>query len=119
VWVEFFRGVPLPPLEAALHDGLVVLAPVVAAELLSAPLSARERRKLADLLSALPPHPAPLSHWAAVGALRARLAGKGFSVSTPDAHVAMCAVEACAALWSRDGIFHRIAGHAGFRLYAE
>jgi len=39
------------------------------------------------------------------------------TVSTPDAHVAQCALDAGALLWSRDGIFQRIAKPAGFRLF--
>ncbi|HEY5373300.1 MAG TPA: PIN domain-containing protein [Polyangiaceae bacterium] len=117
VWVEFFRGVPLPSLEEALHDGLVVLAPIVAAELLSAPLSKTERRSLGALLRDLPLHPTPLDHWLAVGMLRAQLSKKGLSISTPDAHVAECAIEAGAALWSNDAIFLRVAKASPLRLF--
>jgi predicted nucleic acid-binding protein len=117
VWVDFFRGVPLRPLEDALHDGLVVLAPIVAAELLSAPLSKRERRSLVALLQDLPLHPTPLDHWLAVGSLRAQLSKKGLAVSTPDAHVAECAIEAGAALWSNDAIFSEIAKASPLRLF--
>jgi predicted nucleic acid-binding protein len=117
VWVEFFRGVPLPPLEEALHDGLVVLAPIVAAELLSAPLSKVERRSLVALLQDLPLHPTPLHHWLAVGALRAQLSKKGLSISTLDAHVAECAIEAGAALWSNDAIFRKVAKASSLRLF--
>ncbi|HEY2405149.1 MAG TPA: PIN domain-containing protein [Polyangiaceae bacterium] len=117
VWVEFFRGVPLPPLDDALRDGLVVLAPIVAAELLSAPLSKVERRSLASFLQDLPRHPTPLEHWLAVGALRAQLSKKGLSVSTPDAHIAACAIEARAALWSNDAIFRKVAKQSPLRLF--
>jgi predicted nucleic acid-binding protein len=117
VWVEFFRGVPLPELESALQDGLVVLAPVVAAELSSAPLSKTERRSLVELIEDLPLHPAPLEHWLAVGALRAQLAKKGVFVSTPDAHIAQCAIEAGAPLWSKDAIFLKVAKASSLRLF--
>jgi predicted nucleic acid-binding protein len=117
VWVEFFRGRDLPRLEEALHEGLVLLAPVVAAELLSAPLSRAERRSLTAFVEDLPLHPTPLSHWQAVGALRARFANKGLSVSTPDAHVVECAVEAGAALWSNDRVFEKIARLCPLRLF--
>jgi predicted nucleic acid-binding protein len=108
IWVEFFRGTPRPGLEEALQSGLVVLPPVVAAELLSAPLSKTERQSLAGFLDDLPLHPTPLTHWKAVGALRAQLSKKGLSVSTPDAHVAQCAIEARAHLWSNDAIFRKV-----------
>jgi predicted nucleic acid-binding protein len=117
VWVEFFRGAPLPSLDAALRDGLVLLAPVVAAELLSAPLSRTERRSLVAFMEDLPLHPTPLPHWQAVGALRAQLRTKGLSVSTPDAHVAGCAIEAGALLWSNDAIFRKISRVSKLRLF--
>ncbi len=117
VWVDFFRGVPLPALEGALQDGLVVLAPVVAAELLSATLSKAERRLLVGLLEDLPLHPTPLEHWLAVGTLRANLSKKGLSVSTPDAHVAECAIEAGALLWSNDAIFRKVSKASSLRLF--
>jgi predicted nucleic acid-binding protein len=41
--------------------------------------------------------------------LRRRLADRGISVSTPDAHVAQCALDRGALLLSRDAIFTRIA----------
>jgi predicted nucleic acid-binding protein len=117
VWVDFFRGVPLAPLEDALHDGLVVLAPLVAAELLSAPLSKTERRSLVAFVHDLPLHPTPLDHWLAVGALRAQSSKKGLAVSTPDAHVAECAIEAGAVLWSTDAIFRKLAKVSSLRLF--
>jgi predicted nucleic acid-binding protein len=117
VWVEFFRGAPLPPLEEALRTGSVVLAPIVAAELLSAPLTRAERRSLASFVDDLPLHPTPLPHWQAVGALRAHLSRKGLSVSTPDAHVAACAIEANAALWSNDAVFRKVARATSLRLF--
>lgn len=117
VWVEFFRGVPLPHLEDALRDGLVVLAPIIAAELLSAPLSKVERRSLAAFVEDLPLHPTPLAHWQAVGALRAQMAKKGLTLSTPDAHVAECAIEAGALLWSRDAIFRKVTNASRLRLF--
>jgi predicted nucleic acid-binding protein len=117
IWIDFFRGVPLPDLEEALQAGLVLLPPVVAAELLSAPLSANERRKLTDFVRDLPLCESSLPHWIAVGALRATLAKRGFSVSTPDAHVAQCALDAGARLWSRDAIFNPVATCTTLRLF--
>jgi predicted nucleic acid-binding protein len=55
IWVEFFRGRTLPHLERALGDGDVVLSPIVAAELTSAPLTGTEQRRLADFLRDLSP----------------------------------------------------------------
>ena len=119
VWVEFFRGMPLPVLETALEQGMVVLAPIVVAELLSAPISPRERTKLADMLADLPLHDTPFDHWRAVGELRARLARRGLTVSTPDAHVAQCAIDRAASVWSRDQVFERIAATGEIRILSE
>jgi predicted nucleic acid-binding protein len=119
IWVDFFRGTSMPALEAALRDGGVILAPLVAAELMSAPLSIKKRGALADFLRDLPLHSTPLSHWEAVGALRASLASKAVTVSTPDAHIAQCAIEARGRLWSRDTIFTHVRAHSKLRLYSD
>jgi predicted nucleic acid-binding protein len=118
VWVDYLRGDGSVELEVLLDDGLVVLAPMVAAELLSAPLSRGERASITDLLASLPLHPTPLGHWCAVGQLRAKLQLSGLSVSTPDAHIAQCALEAKARLWSRDEVFERMARQSELRLFA-
>jgi predicted nucleic acid-binding protein len=117
IWVEFFRGRSLPALEQALERGFVVLPPIVGAELLSSPLSARKREQLADMLRELPLHPTPFEHWAEVGALRARLRRAGLSVSTPDAHIAQCALDCSGLLWTRDAIFSKLAKHCDLRLF--
>jgi predicted nucleic acid-binding protein len=44
-----------------------------------------------------------------VGDLRRHLADKGVSVSTPDAHIAQCAIDREALLLTRDAVFERIA----------
>ncbi len=117
VWVAFFRGTPLPDLERALEEGLVVIAPVVVSELLSAPLSPRERARLADMLRDLPLHSTPFEHWLAVGELRARLARGGLTVSTPDAHVAQCAVDRAGLVWSFDKVFAKMAAARAVRCF--
>ena len=119
VWIDFFRGEPLPQLERALDRSLVLLPPLVCAELLSSPLPARKRSELIGMLRDLPLHPVPFEHWVAVGALRARLLGRGVSVSSPDAHVAQCAIECEGTLWSRDKVFRSVAKHSSLRLFTE
>jgi predicted nucleic acid-binding protein len=117
VWIDFFRGEPLPDLERALQQGFVLLPPLVCAELLSAPLSSRKRSRLTDMLRDLPLAPTPFDHWTRVGALRARLLQAGLSVSTPDAHIAQCTLDCGGLLWSRDNIFVKVVRHCELRLF--
>ena len=117
VWVTFFRGQGIARLEQALSDGDVVLAPIVAAELGSAPLATPERRKLDEFLRDLPLAPTPLDHWLRVGALRAAAARKGLAVSTPDAHVAQVALDLGGAVWSEDQVFARLAAKSLVRAF--
>jgi predicted nucleic acid-binding protein len=117
VWVEFFRGRSLPRLEQALKDGDVVLPPIVAAELASAPLAARARRRLEEFLGDLPLHPTPLDHWFRVGGLQAAAARKGLTLSTPDAHVAQVAVDLGGLVWSEDAVFARLAAKSLVRRF--
>jgi len=117
IWIEYLRGTGASELESLLDDGLVLLAPVVAAELTSAPLSLRERASIKQILEDLPLHPTPLKHWCSVGELRSTCRRMGLSVSTPDAHVAQCALEAGAALWSADAIFRQIAREVKLQLH--
>jgi predicted nucleic acid-binding protein len=72
---------------------------------------------LTDFVRDLPLCETPLSHWIGVGTLRATLAKKGLSVSTPDAHVGQCALDAGARLWSRDAIFKQVASCTTLRLF--
>lgn len=116
VWIELFAGRPAQALEAALRHGLVVLPPLVVAELISGTRGPRDRAAIEDLVQALPLHETPLEHWVRVGDLRRRLAGRGLSVSTPDAHVAQCAIDRDALLLSRDLVFPRIAAASRLRV---
>lgn len=117
-WVSYFAGraAAEPLIEAALDEGLVHLPPVVAAELLSGRLAARQRRELVRLLDDLPLVDADRAHWYRVGTARAALRARGLAVSTPDAHVAQCALDLDADLISEDGIFALAAPHLGLRL---
>jgi tRNA(fMet)-specific endonuclease VapC len=116
VWIDFFSGRSLPLLEDALALGAVILPPIVVAELVSGARKDSDRAALVDLLEDLPVHETPRDHWIRVGALRRRLLDVGEPVSTPDAHVAQCALDRDAPLLSRDRAFDRIARHAPLRL---
>lgn len=119
IWIDFFAGVPAPALEEGLERGVVVLPPVVVAELVSGAHRARERTALEDMLRELPLHDTPRSHWVRVGELRRFLRAKGVTASTPDAHVAQCAIDRDAILLARDAIFPHIARHSPLRLDAS
>jgi predicted nucleic acid-binding protein len=115
-WVEYLAGRPAADLDHALSIGAVVLSPIVVAELVSGTKSLKERRALIDLLSDLVVHDTPLAHWIRVGELRGRLRAQGLSVSTPDAHVAQCALDREARLLTRDRIFSKVATLCPLRL---
>lgn len=119
VWIDFFNGRPAPALEHGLEVGVVVLPPVVVAELVSGARQPRHRAAIVELVADLAVHETPIDHWVRVGDLRRRLSEKGIAVSTPDAHVAQCAIDLDAMLLSRDAVFQRIAGVAPLRLATE
>jgi tRNA(fMet)-specific endonuclease VapC len=116
VWIELFARRAAPMLEGALREGSVVLPPIVVAELISGARRARDRTSIQSLIEELPVHETPLDHWIRVGDLRRRLASRGVAVSTPDAHVAQCALDRGALLLSRDAIFLRIAAASELRV---
>lgn len=116
VWIDFFAGRGVPLLEEGLAVGSVVLAPIVLAELISGAHRETDLDLLLELLDALPLHEAGRGHWIRVGRLRAGLAAAGIAVSTPDAHVAQCALDRGALLLTRDAVFARIADHSELRL---
>jgi len=119
VWIDFFAGAELPALVDALERGVVVLPPVVIAELVSGARRRAERRAVAELMLELTIHETPPEHWVRVGTLRRELKDRGLSVSTPDAHVAQCALDRGAPLLTRDQIFARIAEQVPLKLIAE
>lgn len=114
-WIEFFAGRSLPPLELALKEGRVVLSPIVVAELLSGGLSAAREQQLINFLGDLEIHPTPTIHWLEVGRLRRQCRKAGLSLSTPDAHVAQCALDRGAFLYSFDKIFKQIASKVSLK----
>jgi predicted nucleic acid-binding protein len=91
----------------------------VLAELISGARTTSDRAAIGELLQDAPLHPTPLEHWIAVGELRRELRRRGLEVSTPDAHIAQCALDRDALLITRDAIFRRIARYVALRLAAE
>ena len=119
VWIDFLSGRAAASFEHGLEDGVVVLPPVVVAELVSGARQPKHRAAVLDLVADLAIHETPLDHWVRVGDLRRRLSEKGIAVSTPDAHVAQCAIDRDAVLLSRDAVFQRIAGVTSLRLATD
>jgi predicted nucleic acid-binding protein len=115
-WITYFAGRGSTSIDRALADSRVLLSPVVAAEILSGTLDPSQRAELEDLLSDLPLCACDLEHWFRVGRLRATLRSKGVTVSTPDAHVAQCALDCQGVLLTEDAIFRQIAHHAPLEL---
>ena len=115
-WISYFAGKGSPLVDEALAEGRVLLSPVVAAELLSGTLRRNEQSELQDLLEGLELCRCDLDHWLRVGRLRALLRKSGLSVSTPDAHVAQCALDAGAVLLSEDRVFEQVAARTALRL---
>ena len=116
VWIEFFRGRDFPLLEEALAEGRAVVAPLVVAELVSGASSRGDARRVTELMRALELCETPREHWIRVGELHRALRGHGVAVSTPDAHVAQCALDLDAILLAEDRVFARIARWAPLRL---
>lgn len=115
-WIEYFAGRPAPLLDHALAAGLVVVPPIVIAELLSGARSVSDRTALEDVLRDLAMPDTPFEHWSRVGALRASLRAHGISISTPDGHVAQCALDYDAPLLTRDAVFGQMAKLTKLRL---
>jgi predicted nucleic acid-binding protein len=79
-------------------------------------MASRQRAALEEHLSGLPVCGTDLAHWFRVGALRSSLGARGLSVSTPDAHVAQCALDLGAELFTEDGVFRLVARYVPLRL---
>ena len=115
-WVTYFAHTASSVIDEALAEGRVYLPPIVAAELLSGKMNARQRAQLESFLLDLPVCEHDLEHWMRVGRLRAQLFLKRISVSTPDAHIAQCALDLKADLLSEDHVFFKIAEKTSLRL---
>ncbi len=116
VWIDFLAGGHPELLEEALAHGAVIIPPLVLAELVSGATTPSQRASIGELLQDAPVHDTPVEHWIRVGDLRRTLRRKGVTVSTPDAHVAQCALDHDGVLLTRDAVFTLIAQHTSLRL---
>ena len=115
-WIAWLAGGGSSLVDEALEEGRLHLPVIVAAELLGGRLEASLRAELQDMLSDLPAVGTDPEHWFRVGKLRAELRARGLKVSTPDAHVAQCAIDTRGVLLTEDRVFEKIAKVVRLRL---
>ena len=116
VLIDQLRIGPVEALRRLLGDALIILPPLVVAELLSGAHTAAARAFVGDLLKDATVPETSLAHWISVGDLRRNLQRRGVNVTLPDAHVAQCALDLDAELLTRDKIFRLIADQVPLRL---
>jgi len=109
-------GQPDELLSKALHNGTVVLPPLVVAEMVSGATTLEQRTAVGEIVQDALLHETSLGHWIDVGVLRRELRRKGVTVTLPDAHIAQCALELDALLLTRDAVFTQIAQHTPLRV---
>ena len=100
-------------LDRALDAGIVVLPPVVLAEVLSYPALDRGVADLVRTLSVLDIHP---GFWERTAAIRGRLLALGLRARLADSLIARSCLDHRVPLVTRDGDFHHFADHAGLIL---
>jgi predicted nucleic acid-binding protein len=110
IWVDYFRGTE--PTATALDRMLadeepVMCGPILAELLAGAPPSRRDELWLA--LASLPFAESGRDAWAQAGELAQELRSRGGAVPLLDILIAVAAVRANAALWTRDRDFERVA----------
>jgi hypothetical protein len=115
-WISFLRGNSLAILDLALREGRAYLTSVVAAELLSGFKPESKRNHFISFLRELPLCEASLDHWLRVGDLRYSLARKGYTISTPDAHIVQSTLDLEGYLLTEDKIFSTCSKLTGLKL---
>ncbi len=116
-WISYFAGKhDAVLLENALSLGNVFVPPIVAAELLSGTFTLKKRADLEEVLRILPWCNTDQDHWIRVGNLRSYLRSHGITLSTPDTHVAQCALDYNALLLTEDHVFDRIVKYVPLRI---
>ena len=121
IWVDYFAGRDAALSDAVdqlLEHALVLITPVIAAELVSGARKNDQSVRLKAFLGDLALADSSLAHWFRVGELRARLLSEGITISTPDAHIAQATLDQKARLFTHDKIFTKLANTSGLRLFS-
>ncbi|MBI3299708.1 MAG: PIN domain-containing protein [Elusimicrobia bacterium] len=119
VWVDFLRRGDTPEvglLVKLIDKKLVRMTGLVQAEILSGAVSPRQFAALRDYLSAFDSLPDPPDLWPRVGAVRFRLARRGFQASIADIVIGVVAHCYRASLFTKDAHFASIAKVLPLRL---
>jgi predicted nucleic acid-binding protein len=114
--IDYLAGFPVPSVNRAMVDGVLVLPPLVVAELITGAHTPEALHAIFEMLQDVNTHHTDLLHWIEVGKLRRLLGTRGINVTVPDGHIAQCALELDATLLSRDAVFRRIAKHVPLRV---
>lgn len=119
IWIDYFDGKPfdlVDDVDQALLETRVVVPPLVISELYSGARTVSQQTMLDEWVDKIPVFTTTIDHWQRVGHLRMFLAKKGVNISTPDAHIAQCAIDVKGYLLSHDGIFLLAAKHCGLQV---
>lgn len=111
-WLENRDDPVVERFGALLRQRIIVLPPVVATELWSAPSA---QLGMGDLLAGLTVMPIVDGYWERAGLLRARLFSEGRRARLGDALIAQSCLDADAALLTRDEDFAAFEALAGLR----
>lgn len=104
-WVAFFHGDPSETLELALEACRLELPSLVKLELLGAPFTSQERKKLEDALALLPVIVFDEAQILKAAELKASLETKGYFMSARDAVLLQCVLDRNALLLTKDPLF--------------
>ena len=115
VIIDHIHGPRVDAIDLALANDLLILPPLVIAELVTGAARDEEKRVIAELISTAKMHETDLRHWVAVGDLRRDLARHGVNLTIPDAHVVQCVIDLDATLIAHDKVFQLVAKHVPLR----
>jgi predicted nucleic acid-binding protein len=115
-FIDHVNGRSVHALDLALANELLIIPPLVIAELVSGATRANETKAIAELIRNLRMHETDYRHWVAVGDLRRDLSLHGVNLTIPDAHVAQCAIDLDATLITTDKVFKLVSNYIPLRL---